>query len=151
MYLKETIGTIPIANNVTLTANDILPICLIPQNSFLAHFTINFPIVNPSGTTLTISLLDSLASPTTYILNSSKGTNFQALTTFSMVDVLQAVMGTQYATTARSIGASGAPVVVWTAGVQLRLKVTGTASAANSPASNITYICGFAPVYDAGV
>lgn len=150
VYPKESIGEIQLGN-VTLTNGDILPICLIPPNSFISYFTINFPILNPSGTTLTISLVDNAAAPTTYILSSSKGTNFSAATTFSMVDVLSTVMGAQYGATLRAIGSTGTPVVVWSSGIQLRLTVTATASAATGGTVRISYIVGFSPTYDMGV
>ena len=143
------VGCISVGN-VTLTSGDLLPICLIPANSYIKNLAINFPILNPSGTTLAISLLDTLASPTTYISASTKGTNFSAATSFAMSDMIAAVTGTQYASTARSVGSTGSAVVVWAAGVQLQLKVTATASAATGGTVNILYVVEFAPTYDAG-
>ena len=149
----QTVSVVGVINlgNVTLTSGDLLPICKVPVNSYMTDLFINFPILNPSGTTLAITLEDTLSSKTTYISGSTKGSNFSALTTFAMVDILQAVTGTQYAGTARSIGASGAPVVVWSTGINLQLRVTATASAATGGTVNINYIVKWAPTYDAGV
>lgn len=150
VYAKEAVGVISLGN-VTLTANDLLPICPIPFGCYMSDFMLDFPILNPSGTTLAISLLDTLASPTTYINASTKGTNFSAVTTFSQLDVLQPVYCTIYGSTARSIGSTGAPVVVWTSGVVLELKVTATASAATGGTVNINYYVRWSPAYDMGV
>jgi hypothetical protein len=151
VYGATTLGVVALGN-VTLTANDLITLCYIPYGSFIKSLFINFPILNPSGTTLAISLLDTLASATTYISASTKGTNFQAVTNFAMVDVLAAVTGTTYGTTARAIGATGAPVVVWTSGVLLELKVTATASAAvGAGGASIPFMVEFAPAYDMGV
>lgn len=144
--------TIGLAGTVTLTANDILPICYIPFGCYIKAFVLNFPILNPSGSTLAMSLVDSLASPTTYISASTSGSNFSAVTTLSMVNALAAVMGTMYGNTARSqSGTTGSAVVVWATGVQLRLKVTATATAAVTTAQIISCLIEFAPMYDGGV
>jgi hypothetical protein len=146
-----TLGVVALGN-VTLTTADLINLCFIPYGSFIKSCFINFPILNPSGTTLAISLLDNLSSATTYISASTKGTTFQAVTNFAMVDFLAAVTGTQYGSTARTIGAAGAPVVVWVAGTMLQLKVTATASAAiGAGGASIPYMVEFAPTYDMGV
>jgi hypothetical protein len=150
IYGTTAIGEINLGN-VTLTANDVLPLVPIPYGCFLKTFIINLPILNPSGTTLAMSLLDTLASPTTYISASTSGTNFSAATTLSTTLIPSTVMGTMYGATARSIGATGCPVVVWTAGVILQLKVTATATAAvGSSGANISYMIEWGPSYDAG-
>lgn len=150
VYPTAVFGTVNIGN-VTLTSGDTIPLCKIPFGCFLRSIVINFPILNPSGTTLAMSLVDTLASPTTYISASTAGTNFSALTTLSTVNILNAVFGTTYGATARSIGATGSPVVIWTFGVQLNLSVTATASAATGGTVNITYGLEWAPAYDMGV
>ena len=149
VYGQKANGLIQLGN-VTVTSGDTLPICLIPFGHYISNLLINFPILNPSGTTLALSLVDTLASPTTYINASTKGTNFSALTTLSMVDMLQAVTGTQYGSTARAISASGPAVVVWTTGVMLSLSATATASAATGGTVRINYIVEFTPAYDMG-
>lgn len=150
VYPVAVVGTVNIGN-VTLTSADTIPLCKIPYGCFLKSIVINFPILNPSGTTLAMSLVDTLASPTTYISASTAGTNFSAVTTLSTVNILNAVFGTQYGSTVRAIGASGSAVVVWATGVQLNLSVTATASAATGGTVNITYAIEWAPNYDQGV
>ena len=150
VYPVAVLGEITLGN-ITLTNNDLLPICKIPYGCFLKSALINFPIVNTSGSTLTISLLDTLASPTTYISSSSSGSNFSAATTLSTANFSNTTMGTMYGSTARTIGTSGAPVVVWTSGVVLQLKVTATATGATGGTVNISYIIEWAPNYDMGV
>jgi hypothetical protein len=150
VYPQKDSGVISIGN-VTLTANDLLPICYIPFGCYISKFLVNFPILNPSGTTLAMSLLDTLASPTTYISASTAGTNFSALTTLSEANFISATWGTTYGATARSIGATGLAVVVWATGVQLQFKVTATASAATGTTVNIPYQVEFSPAYDMGV
>lgn len=144
--------TIGLASGITLTNNDILPICYIPFGCYIKSFVANFPIVNPSGSTLTISVVDSLASPTTYISSSNSGSNFSAATTLTLGNFTAATMGTMYGQTSRSqSGTTGSAVVVWAANVQLRLKVTATATAAVSGAQIISCLVEFAPAYDMGV
>jgi hypothetical protein len=159
VYGTTSIGEIALASTVTLTNGDILPICQIPNNSFIKSLILNIPIINPSGTTLTMSLEDTLASPTVYITNSASGSNFSAATTLTTANFSNTTMGTMYGATARSIGSTGCPVVVWAAtswnssanpGVGLILKVTATATAAVGSAQYISYIVEFAPNYDAG-
>lgn len=159
IYGTTTVGNIALGN-VTLTANDTLPICQIPYGCFIKSAIINIPIVNPSGTTLAISLQDTLASPTVYINASTLGSNFSAAAQFTTATFTLATFGTQYGSTAQALGASGTQVVVWAAtnwasgyapGVGLILKVTATASAATGGALNIPYLIEFAPNYDAGV
>jgi hypothetical protein len=149
IYGVSVVGTINLGN-VTLTSGDTLPVCKIPFGCFIKSTLFNFPILNPSGTTLAISLLDTLSSPTTYINASTSGSNFSALTTLSTGNFLNAVFGTQYGSTARAVGSSGSAVVVWTSGVQLNLSVTATATAATGGTMNITYMVEFAPAYDMG-
>lgn len=149
VYGVTAVGEINLGN-ITLTSGDLLPICKIPFGTFLKSIVLNFPILNPSGTTLAMSLVDTLASPTTYISASTAGTNFSAVTTLTTANIISTVMGTTYGSTVRSIGATGCPVVVWTNGVMLELSVTATASAATGGTVNISYMVEWAPAYDMG-
>jgi hypothetical protein len=147
VYPVKYNGVITIASNTTLSSSttDTLPICNIPNNSFLSGLIINMPAL---GASLTMSLVDNLASPTTYVLQSTRGAAGGILT---MSDLLIGVLGQQYGATAVAIGgAPGTKEVVWAAGAQLMLSVT-TSSAATSGASalNIVYQVEWSPTYQA--
>lgn len=152
VYPIKVIGTINLASNITLGsgAPDVLPICLIPSNSFISDFKIGFPAVD-GGNALGLKLVDTLASPTTYI---AAITQAQAGGTITMSQIAAAQtpnIGAMYAATSRTIGATGAKVLVWTSGVQLQLSViTSATNTSGATALNITYMVEFAPVYDAG-
>jgi hypothetical protein len=147
VYPTKVVGTITIASNTTLSSSttDTLPICLIPNQSFMSSMILWLPAL---GTSLTLNLVDSLASPTVYISASTVGA---AGGTLSMTNVLIGVAGQQYGSTAVAIGGSpGTKEVVWVAGAQLLLAVN-TSSAATSGASalNIVYEIEWSPVYSA--
>jgi hypothetical protein len=147
VYPTKNVGVITIASNTTLSSSttDTLPICNIPPNSFMSGLLINLPAL---GTSLTVSLVDNLASATTYVLQSTRGA---AGGTLTMADVLIGVLGQQYAGTAVAIGgAPGTKEVVWASGAQLLLSVATSASATSgATALNIVYMVEWSPVYQA--
>jgi hypothetical protein len=140
-------GVITVASNTTLSSSttDTLPICPIPNNSFISGLIINMPAL---GTSLTLSLVDTLASPTTYVLQSTRGAAGGVLT---MADILIGVLGTQYGATAVAIGgAPGTKEVVWAAGTNLVLAVaTSSGATSGATALNIVYQVEFSPTYQA--
>jgi hypothetical protein len=147
VYSVKNNGVITIASNTTLSSSttDTLPICTIPNNSYMSGLLINLPAL---GTSLTLSLVDNLASATTYILQSTRGA---AGGTLTMADVLIGVLGQQYGATAVAIGgAPGTKEVVWTAGAQLMLSVATSSSATSgATALNIVYHVEWSPTYQA--
>ena len=163
VYPVSVNGNINIASSVTLTNGDLLPLCSIPQWAYLADVKIYIPNVDTTST-IRWSLVDNLSSPTTYFSAQTWGNNAASWVSPNVVingastaatGMAANIYGTVYGNTARSIGASGAPVVVWAlvsgAYPQLQLKVTTTAGAATGGAINIPYTVLWAPAYDAGV
>jgi hypothetical protein len=151
VYPVKDSGTITIASNITLssTTTDTLPICKIPFGCFISSLIIGFPVL---GTSLGLKLLDTLASPTTYIAVITQAAAGGVVGFGQMAATDTPKLGTIYGSTARSIGATGSPVVVWATGVQLNLAViTSSASTTGGSAVNITYQVEFAPMYDGGV
>lgn len=144
-------GVINIASNTTLGSGtpDTLPICYIPQNTYLKSFVIGFPAL---GTSVGLKLVDTLAAPTTYIAVLTQGAAGGVITWSAAAVADQAKVGTIYGATARAIGSTGQPVVVWTSGVQLVLSVITSGSATTgASAVNITYMVEWAPMSDGGV
>lgn len=142
-------GNINLASNTTLSSatTDTLPLVYIPYGSYISDFKLDLPAID-GGSALTLSLQDTLASPTTYISASTLGQGGGQLTS-----ALFAIgtWGTMYGSTVRAQGANGNQVVVWSSGVQLILKVAHTATnTSGASALNIPFIIGFAPCYDMG-
>jgi len=151
VYPIKVIGTINIASNTTLGSGvpDTLPICYIPQNSFLSDFKIGFPAL---GTSVGLKLVDTLSSVTTYVAVLTQGAAGGVVTWGNAAVADQAKLGIVYGGTARAIGTTGAQVVVWTSGVQLVLSVITSGSATTgASAINITYMVEWSPGYDFGV
>lgn len=135
--------------NITIGSNDTLQLCYIPQNCYIGGFNLlSSAALDGGGNTLSLRLVDTLASPTTYI---PTGTGWNAAKNLGAVNFSAAVFGTTYAATARAIGPLGPPVVVWTPGVLLQLQATAGAAGATGGTINITYQVTFHPAYDAGV
>ena len=138
--------------NVTIGINDTCPLVYIPFGMYLADFKLIVPNVDTTST-IRWSLLDNMSSVTTYASAQTWGNN--ATTWFNMVTsatagIAAAAFGTIYGATARSIGSSGAPVVVWASGKQLMLKATTGAGAATGGTVNIQFQGMWAPAYDMG-
>lgn len=152
VYPTKVNGVVSIGN-VTLNTNDICPLVSIPQGSFLSGFMLIVPNVDTTST-IRWSLVDSLASPNTYLSAQTWGNNATTWTnmiTASNAGFAAGIFGTIYGFTARSIGSSGPPVVVWASGAQLRLKVTTGAGAATGGTVNIQFMVEWSPMSDGGV
>jgi hypothetical protein len=152
VYPVKVSGVISLASNTTLSSatTDTLPICLIPFGCFISDIKIGFPAIGTQAS-LGLKLVDTLASPTTYISVITQGQS-GGLVSFGTAAAADLVnMGAMYGATSRTVGATGEKVLVWTAGVQLNLAVitTSTASSGGS-ATNITYMIEFSPNYDMG-
>lgn len=147
VYGVRNVGTITIASNTTLSSSttDTLPLCTVPNNSYLSGLLINLPAL---GTSLTLALKDTLTTATTYITASTVGA---AGGTITMADLLIGVAGQQYGPTAVAIGgAPGTKEVVWQSGTVLQLSVvTSAAATSGATAVNIAYIIEWSPVYQA--
>ena len=138
--------------NVTLNGNDIAPLVYIPFGAYLADFKLIVPNVDTTST-IRWSLLDNLSSPNTYASAQTWGNNatsWWSIVTSATAGAAAGVYGTIYGATARSIGSTGAPVVVWAANKQLQLKVTTGSGAATGGTVNIQFTGIWAPMYDAG-
>lgn len=162
VYPVKVVGVINIASNTSFgsTAPDTLPLCAIPYGSILTDVKIGFPAALDAAGALGFKLVDTLASPTTYIaaittsFTSTGGLLTLALipgSTNGMAAAQVPNLGTMYGSTARSIGATGAPVVVWTAGVKLVLScITSSTDTTGASALNINYIVEWSPAFDMG-
>jgi hypothetical protein len=147
VYGVKNVGTITIASNTTLSSatTDTLPLCYIPNNSYMSSLLLWLPAL---GTSLTLNLVDNLASPTVYISASTVGA---AGGTLSLSNVLIGVAGQQYGATAVSIGGTpGTKEVVWALGTQLLLAVnTSSGATSGGSAVNIVYQIEWSPTYNA--
>lgn len=152
VYPVKVSGIVNIGN-VTIANNDTMPLCYIPFGCYLSNLFITIPIIDNGGSpTLNLGLVDTLSSATVYIATSTnKGTHYSVATNFSYSDIAANILGTVYGVTARSIGASGAPVVVWASGTQLILKAGANAANATGGTINIQYMLEWAPASDMGV
>jgi hypothetical protein len=153
VYPVKVLGTITLASNTTLSSatTDTLPICKIPFGCFISDIKIGFPAIGTQAS-LGLKLVDTLASPTTYItaITAGQAGGLVSYGSASAADLVK--MGTMYGNTARTVGSTGQAVVVWTAGVQLNLAVITTSTASSgATALNITYMIEFSPNYDMGV
>jgi len=162
VYPVKDVGVVTIASNTTLSSatTDTLQLCYIPPNCFISDWKIFFQSTAVTNASVVFALQDSLASPTTYMTGI---TQFQtgggvigmsggvvAVTAPDTVSMLNA--GTMYGATARSIGTTGAPVVVWASGVLLNLVCTTTSTTTSAAtARSIIYMVEFTPSYDQGV
>ena len=147
VYGVKNVGTITVASNSTLATatTDTLPICYIPNNSFISSFVMWLPAL---GTSLTLNLVDNLASPTVYISASTVGA---AGGTLSITNFILGVAGEQYGGTAVAIGGTpGTKEVVWANGTLLQLAVnTSSGVTSGATALQIVYLVEFSPVYQA--
>lgn len=155
VYPIKVLGSINIASNTTLGsgAPDTLPICYIPFGSFISNWFITFPAID-GGSGLGLKLVDNLSSPTTYLTSTTTARaggqiNMYSSTSGTTDPPKQGIM---YGNTARSLGASGQQVVVWTSGTLLQLSViTSATNTSGGSALQITYMVEFSPAYDMGV
>jgi hypothetical protein len=166
VYEKTTIGVVNFGA-VTLATADTISLCQIPYGCYVSGCYFWFPILATGGA-LTLALVDTLASPTTYIPSTTAShtavggavTNFQAASVLSFLDFAPATVGTMYGSTARAIAASGCAVVPWLAtawntavpnGVGLVFNVVAGGTGAITANAKIEYVVQFAPNYDQGV
>lgn len=161
VYPTKVNGVVNVGN-VTLTNGDTLPLAYIPFGCFLSNLFIEIPNVDTTST-IRWSLLDNIASPTTYYSAQAWGNNAVSYIAPNIVingttvvaGMAANIFGTQYANTLRAIGASGPAVAVWglVSGVYpvLQLKVTTTAGATTGGTVNIQFMLEWSPIYDAGV
>ena len=73
VYPVVVYGTVVIASNTTLQTTDTINLCSIPANGILSDFDIMLPALDPSGTGLTLSLVDTTGTPMVYVSATTKG------------------------------------------------------------------------------
>lgn len=146
-------GNVTFASNITISSatTDTIQLCYIPFGSYIAAFYCFLPAL---GTSLVMNLQDTLTSATTYITSTTTGAAggvIQLAGTTAVSQFAIGTWGTMYGNTARSQGATGNQVVVWSSGVLLEFRVTTSASATTgATALQMPFLLAFAPAYDMG-
>ena len=154
VYPTKDAGTVAFVTANKLATNDLINLCFVPPNAFLSNIYISIPILdNGGGPALVMSLIDTIAAPTTYISVSTKGTNFSVATNLQFADFVQSTIGTMYGQTLRAIAAAGCAVAVYGTVPTIKLQLKVTTGAANTVGASvfIVYMVEWTPSFDMGV
>lgn len=150
VYPVKTFGYITVPTSTSFILADVLYVCYIPPNSYVADFIFDFPVGLDGGAgsaTLTMGLLDNSSASAGGTKPGGTTAETSAITYFTA-----AAMGTK-TTNGRYAGnmttadiASGILGTTYAASQVLSLVVTGVSQTANSGAKQINFCVGFAPV-----